>query len=274
MILQVGNKVLPIGCSSWSFGILPLEKSAKIIRVLGFGHLDVGFSHIRIDPSRSSLQQGRKLRRKLKRLGLTISDMFPSMPFDTNDLDVSHRTQNRAWFKRVIGYAEGAGSPGLTLKPGVRQNAHESDGWEVCVEVLSDYCAVARSSGLRLSVEPHVDSIVEDPKRTCELMQAVEGLSVTLDYSHFVAMGYPVDEVGILHQYVSHLHIRQARKGRVQSPAKSGNIPVKRILTDLFASGYSGAVTLEYQNSDWKDSNDIDVVSETVTTLRDLGFEI
>lgn len=246
----------------------------KIIRSLGFNHIDIGFSHISIDPSLSSVQQGRNLRKKLKTESLTISDLFPSLPFETNDLDGNHRKQNSNFLEWMIGFAEGAECPGITLKPGIRQPVNEDEGWMVCLDVLGDYCALSQKAGLRLSVEPHVDSIIEHPQRARELVNDVEGLRLTLDYSHFVAMGFPIEEVKVLQPYVAHLHIRQARKGRVQSSAMTGVIPLIRILRELVGLGYSGVVSLEYQNSEWKNCNDIDVITETVTTLRELGVEI
>ncbi len=246
----------------------------RIIRALGFNHIDVGFSHISIDPSRSSFQQGRNLKRKLENEGVTVSDLFPSLPFETNDLDGNHRKQNRIYIEQIIGLAEGAECPGITLKPGIRQPVNEDEGWMVCLDVLGGYCALSQKAGVRLSVEPHVDSIIEHPQRARELVNNVDGLRITLDYSHFVAMGCPIDDVKVLHPYVAHLHIRQARKGRVQSSAISGVIPLIRILKELVAVEYSGVVSLEYQNSEWKNCNDIDVISETVMTLRELGVDI
>lgn len=273
MEARIKGRSVPMACSSWSFGILPLEKSVRIIRVLGFDRVDVGFSHIRFDPSASSLQQGRELNRKLRNEGIAISDLFPALPFETNDPNSTHRKRNRMRFEQILGFAVGIESPGITLKPGTRQTMNDEEGWQICLDVLGEFCLLARKEGLRLSVEPHVESIIEVPKRARELVAGVDGLKITLDYSHFIAMDCAIDDVKILHPYTAHLHLRQARKGRVQIAAKNGVIPVRRILGDLIEGGYSGVISMEYQNSDWQQCNDIDVVTETVVTLRELGLE-
>ena len=274
MEVRIGGHDLRVACSSWSFAILPLKRAAKIIRALGFDYVDVGFSHIDLGTSRSPFEQGRGLSRWLKSEGLALSDLFPLLLFDTNDPDAGHREQNRSFFERVIGFASGAGCPGITIKPGMRQKGEEEQGWRVCVDVLGEYCALAKKAGLRLSVEPHVESIIERPRRARELVSAVEDLRITLDYSHFLALGCLIEEVKILHPYVAHLHIRQARKGRLQSSATDGTIPLSQILGQLVSAGYSGVISLEYQNSEWKQCNDIDVISETVKTLSELGVKM
>jgi len=272
--LRVEGRELPLACSSWSFAVLPLPRALKIVRGLGFDRIDVGFSHLSLDPSLSPARQGRALRAALASEGLKPSDLFPALPFETNDPDSGHRKQNRRYFARCVALAAEAGSPGLTLKPGIPQPVSRDLGWGTCLEVLGDFCSLAKETGLRLSVEPHLDSIIGEPERAVRLVEAVDGLRITLDYSHFVALGHATEAVKVLHPYTSHFHLRQARAGRVQSRAEEGTIPARAIIADLVTAGYAGAICLEYQNSEWQGCNDIDVIAETVATLRQLGLEL
>jgi sugar phosphate isomerase/epimerase len=274
VLLRVNGLELPLACSSWSFAALPLPTALKIVRALGFDRVDVGFSHLSLDPSLSSVRQGQILKAALASEGLKPSDLFPALPFETNDPDRDHRKQNRRQFTRLLALAAEAGSPGLTLKPGIPQPASWELGWGICVEVLGDFCSLAGKNGLRLSVEPHLDSIIEEPERALRLVEAVEGLRITLDYSHFIARGCEPKTVKVLHPYTSHFHLRQARAGRLQSRAEEGAIPAKAIIAALVAAGYTGAICLEYQCSEWQGCNDVDVVTETVATLRQLGLEL
>jgi sugar phosphate isomerase/epimerase len=254
--------------------VLPVEKALKIIRALGFAHVDVGFSHLDIDASLSSAEQGKAFKKRLKSAELTLSDLFPQLPFETNDPNRRHREQNKRTFGQIVGFAVECESPGITLKPGIRQPMREAERWAICLDVLGDFYSLASRAGLRLCVEPHVDSIIEEPKRARELVNCIDGLRITLDYSHFVARGYAFEDVKALHPYAGHFHVRQARQGRVQSSAATGVIPLLRILNDLAGGGYSGVISLEYQNSEWKNCNDIDVITETVAILRELGVQM
>lgn len=204
---------------------------------------------------------------------MTVTDLFPGLPYETNDPNREHRGKNLAAYRRFLSFAEGCASPGITVKPGVFQPKSRDRGWRIAVEVLGEYAALARTAGLPLSVEPHVDSVIEDPRAARLLVGEVSGLMLTLDYSHFVALGFPARNVKSLHPWTRHFHIRQARRGRLQTSLKEGVIPARRIVEELAASGYRGTICLEYQNSDWHNCNDVDVVSETMATLRALGVE-
>jgi len=272
MHLRVGDRSFPVACSSWSFACLPLEAAIRIVRLLGFGHIDIGFGHLPREGLASPRSQGRLLRKRLSREGLKASDIFPLLPFETNDLDVRHREENTRTVRAVLELAEGCGAPGVTLKPGIAQPAAQDGGWRASLDALMEYVALARMAGVGLSVEPYVDSIVEDPRAALRLVESVPGLELTLDYSHFVSLGYEIGDLRHLQSYARHVHVRQASRGRLQASARNGVIPLLRILEELAARGYGGAVSLEYQNSDWHGMNDIDVITETVATLRQLGL--
>jgi sugar phosphate isomerase/epimerase len=272
MHLSIGDRTLAVACSSWSFACLSLEESIRVIRSLGFRHIDIGFAHLETNSSDSPRRKGSLLKKRLGREGLRLSDLFPLLPFETNDPNLLHRDENSRVFRRVVEFAAGCNAPGITLKPGVRQPAAPDGGWQAAIEVLKEYAAAAGAASLPLSVEPHVDSIVEDPRSARLLVESVPEIGLTLDYSHFVSRGFEVGEAEPLQPYVRHVHIRQARKGKLQTTVRDGVIPIRRILEQLVARGYRGAICLEYQNSDWHDCNDIDVISETVATLKELGL--
>jgi sugar phosphate isomerase/epimerase len=272
--LFIGGASRAVACSSWSFACLPLEKSILVVRSLGFRFIDIGFAHLEVRGSDSPRRQGTSLRKRLMREGLTVSDLFPLLPFETNDPDPLHRKENAQRFRQVVEFAAGCNAPGITLKPGIGQPSMPDGGWQTSVEALKEYVAAAGAAALRLSVEPHVDSIIEEPRSAKLLVESVPEIGITLDYSHFVSRGLEVEDVEQLHPYVRHVHIRQARKGRLQTTVRNGAIPLRRVLEQLVERGYRGVVCLEYQNSDWHDCNDVDVIAETVATLKELGLGV
>ena len=197
------------------------------------------------------------------------------MPYSSLSVaGLCHREQNGRMFRRVVEFAKGCEASGITLKPGVVQPSSPDGGWQASIDALKEYAATARAAAVRLSFEPHVDSIVEDPHSARQLAESVAGIEITLDYSHFISRGFEAVDADELQPFVRHVHIRQARRGRIQTTVRNGVIPLRRILEELFARGYRGAICLEYQNSDWHDCNDVDVISETVATLKELGVEL
>jgi sugar phosphate isomerase/epimerase len=274
MRVVVGESSLALSCCSWCFSCLALEKSIRVIRSLGFEHADVGFAHLVLDGSDPARRQGGRLRKLLGSEGLLVCDLFPVLPYETNDPDARHREHNARLFQRIVEFADASKASGITLKPGMVQPEVSDGGWQASVEALQQWAAFARTAGVRLSVEPHVGSILEDPRSAELMVQSIAGLELTLDYSHFVARGFELDAVERLQRYARHVHVRQARSGKLQAAARQGALPIRRLLEELVARGYRGAISLEYQNSDWQDCNDIDVISETVATLRDLGVEV
>lgn len=96
------------------------------------------------------------------------------------------------------------------------------------------------------------------------LCDAVPGLALTLDYSHFIAAGIPQETVHPLFAYARHAHIRQSAPGNLQCPVSDGVLDVHEMLDQAARAGYSGSFTLEYVHSPMWSMNRLDVLSETV----------
>jgi len=106
------------------------------------------------------------------------------------------------------------------------------------------------------------------PERALALVQAVPGLQLTLDSSHFVAGGIPVERVHPLIPYAGHFHARQAAPGHLQRAHDCGVLDFGDILRRLAGAGYDGYLCVEYTWQEWRGCNTEDVVSETIL-LRD-----
>src|SRR5690606_20579204 len=105
---------------------------------------------------------------------------------------------------------------------------------------------VGRSAGLRVSIEPHLESVVEQPELALELVKAVPGLQFTLDYSHFISAGIPAERVHPLLPYAGHFHARQAAPGMLQAPHEEGVIDFADIVRRMKEVGYQGRICVEY----------------------------
>lgn len=274
-----------LGCASWAFQALPLEGAARVVAALGFRWIDVGFSHLPLvpgDSGTSPVESGERTRRLLGRCGLRVSDVFPAMPHELSTLEEGQRRDNKQFFERVLAFTVELGGPGVTLKAPAPPlvgglsaepaDPRDAPGWRAAVDALNEFLAVARQAGLRLSVEPSLDSMLVPPARTSLMLHEVPGLALTLDYTHFVARHVPQAEVDALLPHASHFHLRQARPGRVQVPARDGIIDYRRVLEKLLSVGYCGVISLEYQCTEWERCNDLDVITEIAATLAELDI--
>ncbi len=118
-------------------------------------------------------------------------------------------------------------------------------------------------------IEPGVLSIAESPLATEALLARVPGLGLVLDYSHFICLGFTQEEVDVLLPFASHVHLRQARPGRLQErlDSWSGTINFRLLFSRLRERGYEGWLATEIGEAL---EERVDVVSETVR-LRDLA---
>jgi sugar phosphate isomerase/epimerase len=164
-----------------------------------------------------------------------------------------------------------ANVPGITLLPGV---VHDGLGLEHSLEraseALADLVAIARDVGVRLSVEPHVGSVVATVAPTARLVQMTPGLTLALDYSHYVAAHESPDAIHQLLPYAGHLHARQASPGRVQLSHRMGTLDYADIVRRALDLGYQGAIAVEYTWQEWERCDEVDVVSESVLLRQDL----
>ncbi len=117
-------------------------------------------------------------------------------------------------------------------------------------------------------VEPHIGSLIDKPERALDLVKRVPGLGFTLDYAHFTRARISDARIEPLAKFATHLHVRAARPGRLQSALKENTIDFPRVLAALHKHKFTGWIALEYVWMDWEHCNEVDVISEAML-LRD-----
>ncbi len=144
-----------------------------------------------------------------------------------------------------------------------------AEALEQSAENLRRLLPIAERAGVQLTIEPHVHSYLESPSITLDLLRRVPGLKLTLDYAHFVCLGWRQDEIDVLAPHAAHVHLRQARPGALQAKLLQGTINMQAQLATLRAAGFAGSVALEVVHQDYMDTLYDDVLTETIA-LRDL----
>ncbi len=270
---------MELACCDTTFPLLPHEDVCRLVRMLGFDVMDVAlwsaYSHHSSELSPSDVPVlGRRLRTRLADYGLRIGDLFamPDIGFVSlavNHPDEAERARSRAWFQLIVELAGELGVDGVTTVPGIDfDGVDHDDALRRASEELATRAQQCAAAGLRLSVEPHIGSVIATPADTIRLVHITPGLELTLDYSHFAMQGFDPAELDPVLGRVRHVHARGAEPGRMQTPMARNVIDFDRMIDVLTAAGYAGSVATEYLWAEAPACNDCDTLSETVL-MRD-----
>lgn len=262
-------------CADFAFPLLPHDQALKLIAMLGFEGVDIGLFEERshLWPSREFQDveaSARQLKEKLDEKGLRPADIFLQMdndfkPYAVNHPEAARRQKSRDWFLKTLDYAAECHCQHMTTLPGVHfEEESYNDSFARAVSELQWRADLAQTYNIVFGVEAHVGSLVPDPTSAERLVQQVEGLTLTLDYTHFTRLGMPDASVEPLIKYASHFHVRGARQGRLQESFARNTIDYKRVYEAMKAAGYSGWIGIEYVWLDWEHCNECDNLSETI----------
>lgn len=274
---------ISLACADFSFPLLPHEVALDLISGLGFEGVDISLilsnSHLPVEQVLAKPSEwGRELRSRVDQRHLAIADInfTPGRNFKERALnhpEAKVRQESSEWFRRALEFAAHSNAKHMTLLPGVHWEGEEK---EISLKRSADELAwrveEASKVGVTISVEPHLGSIISTPRDTYVLLEYTPGLTLTLDYTHFVYQGIPESECEKLLPHASHFHARGGRLGRLQAPKKESTIDYARVLQKMKEVGYSGYFAIEYVWIDWEHCNEVDNVSETVL-LRDLAHQ-
>ena len=113
------------------------------------------------------------------------------------------------------------------------------------IDRLRELLAIANREAIRLSIKTESGCLTEDPQTAIELCQAVNGLGLTLDPSHYI-YGHPgelyFDQV---FPYVFHVHLRDTLPTQLQVQIGLGEVDYSRIIAMLRRENYMRALSVE-----------------------------
>lgn len=269
---------LKLACADFTFPLLPHNDVLKLVAMLGFEGVDIGLfedrSHIYPSHVLSNMAvAARDLSARVEDKGLMLADIFyQGTSFEAiavNHPDAAERRKSREMFQKVLEFTLRCNAPHLTVLPGV---AWEDESYETSLKRMAEELTwrveLAQQVGVIFAIEAHLGSLIPTPAQTLELLEMTPGLSLTLDYTHFVVQGFSDDECEKLMPYASHFHVRAANKEQLQSKYQNNVVDYARVLRAMRDTGYAGYVGVEYVWIDWERLNEVDNVSETIQ-MRD-----
>jgi sugar phosphate isomerase/epimerase len=272
-------------CADFTFPVLERTAALKLVKLLGFDHVDIGlfarsthFSPVDLQAAPQSYTA--QVLQDLDDAELRASDVFVQIGVDpseraANDPRSDIRIKNRELFSRALEFCVAVRCNHLTGLPGVfhATNPRERD-LEIAAEETAWRVKECACEGVQYAIEPHVGSICGEVESARAFLRRVEGLTLTLDYGHFVMAGESSARVHDLLPFASHIHVRGGAPDRLQTSVDENAIDFTGMLTGLKQLGFDGFLTLEYVWVDWNGCNRTDNVSETVLLRRALESTI
>ncbi len=273
------KKATKFSCADFTFPLLPHAKVLNLINLLGIDAVDLGIfedrshhypSQIANDPEGT----GKKIAAELQKLDMQVADVFLQTGADPpvaaiNTPDKAVRDRNRYLFMKTIDFAATLGCKHITGLPGVLHTGEKFiDDWQRACEETLWRVETAKVQNIVYAVEAHVGSILPDASTVLKFINNCPGITLTLDYGHFIYQGQTNESVHPLIPFASHFHARGGASGKLQTTVKENEIDFATIIPLLHASGYTGFVCMEYVYVDWEGCNKTDNVSETIQLLK------
>lgn len=114
------------------------------------------------------------------------------------------------------------------------------------IKRLTPLVTSTMSEGLVLALLTHSETLTGDPKVAVELCQAIPGLGLTLDPSHFLQGASPTPDFDVVFPHVQNVHLRDTGQapGEFQVRVGQGQIEYARIVAMLQRHGYNRSLTV------------------------------
>ena len=266
---------MKLSTCDYTFPLLTHENAIRLAAMMGFEGIDIGMmgnrSHLRPEYMSDNIKDiASKVKDMVSSVGIRVSDVFliPWTDFETmsvNHPDTAERARSRDLFLKTLEFAKMLDSHSISTLPGIPWPEESfSASFNRAIEELSWRGEIAANAGIVFCVEPHIGSIIENPKDAVMLAESAPNVKLTLDYTHFIAKGLSEEQIEPLARYAGHVHARGANRHQLQARVKDNSIDYNRLVDVLKENGYDGWIAIEYVWTEWQNCNRCDNVSETL----------
>jgi len=266
--------MLEFACHTWAFSDLSLTEALGTIARLGFRYVDIG-SGAQLNPAQAGQNPrafAAEIKRDLETYNLKLSDVYVNLPHITAK-DEEKRRKEIDLYKGILPLLVALETPGVTLSPGLAGAPDDVESYDRAIIALREMVEASQlatpATRLRVSIEPHLDSIAQKPEVAVRMVKDVSGLTLTLNWAQLVWQDISHDEIVKLLPHTRHIHIRQAAQAKLQTPFLQGQIDVNQVIDTLRSANYEGVVTVEYMKAaGLHGMMDVNILTESVQ-MRD-----
>jgi len=117
------------------------------------------------------------------------------------------------------------------------------------VDRLRAFADISRYEGVRISIKTETGHLTQDPHTAVELCQAVSGLGITLDPSHYICGPHASEPIDQIFPYVYHVHLRDTAPNELQVPVGRGEMDYNRLISQLQRENYRLALSVDMDAS-------------------------
>ncbi|QHW30944.1 sugar phosphate isomerase/epimerase [Paenibacillus rhizovicinus] len=251
---------MTIACSTSIRSGSALETALAAVSGLGFSQVDLlaidGWVHINPSDLVKDWEGGlARLRGLLVQYGLAPLVLNTATGPQLHDRSEQSSRRRTDEIKAIIRLMHEYGITLAAIQP--RNNDSDrpwSDVLKDCVATLREYESLGREAGVTFALELHVNSPFETLEQAKRLTDAMPEVRLVYDPSHFVMQGIAIRETEWLMDFATHVHLRDASFGCMQTGFGAGGVDFDWVLGTLAARGYTGHFSIEYLEeggTDW-----------------------
>jgi sugar phosphate isomerase/epimerase len=228
---------LHVACSTLCFASQPLEAALRRIVELEFSRVELALveNWAHLNPSEIAKNPSAALRRIRMGPSLTVVAFYLG-------ISASDHSEYRRQFDAVCKLAKMLTVTCITIPTAPL-------GGDFAAETgrLRDLCTYATSEGITLCIENHAGRLAQNPTVAVALCEAVPGLGLTLDPTHYVNGPHQNKDYSEVFPYVQHVHLRDSGTGptQVQVQIGQGQIEYSRLIAQLERHGYNRSLSIE-----------------------------
>ena len=271
---------MKLGCADFTWPLMTHTDVVRHIAMLGFDGVDLGLMEGRTQVQPGMVRQdvamwSGVIGERLAAAGLEAADVFFVPSFNLTDLaannpDPDQRDGGHEAFLDILEFSRRIGAPGMTMNGGIPiEGQSTAESLELSVGELTRRVEAAAEHDIEVRVEASVNSNTPTPEMALELVDAVPGLKLTIDYCHFVYQDIPESDVHPLLEHAAHFQCRGAAPGRMQVNFQENTIDYRGVLERLMALGYDAYFSIEYV---WIDVWDCNRTENTMETIQFRDF--
>lgn len=223
-----------VAASTLCYASLSLEDALRNLTELGFSRVEIAVSETgnHLKPSEISNKFESSLHRICDASPLTVVAFFVDLPGSGEQLMKP--------FHKICRFAKQAMVTSITIPSSPLGTPFNTE-----IERLRNLSALAVGEGLLLSIKTQIDRLTQDPDTAVELCQAVSGLGLTLDPSHYLCGPHQGRGYEQVFPYVYHVHLRDSRRDRFQIRVGQGEIEYGKLVGQLERFKYRRALCVE-----------------------------
>jgi sugar phosphate isomerase/epimerase len=250
--------MLRLGCCSQNFRGLDLEDCVRLTSGMGFKYINIGaFQENFPVPPLKILAEPEKTGTEIR----SVCARYDAVPVEfficsvviedgsrvqPNDPDKSRREAMLEAFKKVCACAATAGLSHIMGVPGeIKANSSPDHGLAISLDTLPRMLEIAQKAGIGFTIEPHTGSITMTPEAVLNMIGKIPGLTLSLDYSHFIGAGFKSEELLCMHPYAKHIHAKPARNGAPKCLFYDGDDYYEPLIKDLLLRDWDGVIAME-----------------------------